>query len=87
MQDGNCKQTASSRSGNTMKFRFECSGQHKASGEGEVTFVSSKEHKGKVMLTSTRGTREETMEMEMEMEMESAARWVTVDCGDIKPRP
>ena len=85
MQDGNCKQTASSRSGNTMKFRFECSGQHKASGEGEVTFVSSKEHKGKVMLTSTRGTREETMEMEMEME--SAARWVAVDCGDIKPRP
>ena len=48
-----------------------------------TTFVSSKEHKGKVKLTSTRGTREETMEMEME----SAARWVAVDCGDIKPRP
>lgn len=80
-QDGQCKQTGSTRSGNTVKFKLECSGPRKASGEGEFTLISDKEHKGRMNLTSSRQNREETMQMEHH------ARWLAADCGAVKPRP
>jgi hypothetical protein len=81
MHEGQCKQTSRSRSGNTLKFAFECGGTRKASGEGEVTFASDKAYTGRLKVTSQRGTKEETMEME------TNARWLGADCGAVKPRP
>jgi hypothetical protein len=80
-QQGQCKQTGSTRSGNTVKFKLECSGPRKATGEGEFTLISDKEHKGRVTMTSERKSREDTMEMEHH------ARWLAADCGEVKPRP
>ncbi len=80
-QQGQCKQTSSSRTGNTVKFKMECTGPRKATGEGEFTLISDKEHKGRVTITSAHKSREETMEML------SSARWLAADCGDVKPRP
>ncbi len=79
--DGHCKQTSSSRSGNTVKFKIECSAPQNATGEGEFTVVSDKEHKGRLNITSQRGGKTQTMEIT------HSARWLGADCGDIKPRP
>ncbi|MDO9092938.1 MAG: DUF3617 domain-containing protein [Rubrivivax sp.] len=79
--DGQCKQTQMSRSGKTVKFKMECTGERKASGEGEFTLISDKEHQGRIRITSARKSRDETMEMQ------TRARWLAADCGDVKPRP
>jgi Protein of unknown function (DUF3617) len=79
-QDPSCKQTSMNRSGNTIKFTVECTGQRAGKGEGEITFISPKEHKGKMKLTSARGGRDQTMEIEHH------AKWLAADCGAIKPR-
>jgi Protein of unknown function (DUF3617) len=79
-EDGNCKITSRTRSGNTFKFTMACTGPREGSGEGEVTYVSSKEHKGRMKITSKRGGRDETMEME------TSAKWLGADCGALKPR-
>ena len=80
-QDGQCRQTRSVRTGNTVKFTLECTGAQQAKGEGEFTVVSPKEHKGRMRITSTRQNREETLEMQL------SARWLAADCGAVKPRP
>ena len=80
-QEGQCRQTRSVRSGNTVKFTLECSGAQPAKGEGEFTVISAKEHKGRMRITATRQNREETMEMQ------HSARWLAADCGAVKPRP
>lgn len=80
-QQGQCKQTGSTRSGNTVKFTLECSGTRKAKGEGEFTLISDREHKGRVHITTERKNREETMTMEHH------ARWLAAECGEVKPRP
>jgi hypothetical protein len=80
-QQGECKQTSQSRSGNTLKFTVACSGVRKATGEGEITFVSPREHTGHMTLSSTRKGRDETMEINHH------ARWLAADCGTVKPRP
>lgn len=80
-QQGQCKQTSSSRSGNTVKFTLECGGTPKATGSGEFTLVSPKEHKGLLTMTTTRKERSETMEVRTQ------ARWLAAACGDIKPVP
>ncbi len=81
MHDSNCKTTSRSRSGNTVKFAFECTGPRKASGEGEYTLVSAKEHNGRMKMTGSSGSREETVEIE------HSARWLGANCGEVKPRP
>jgi Protein of unknown function (DUF3617) len=78
--ESNCKQTSMSRSGNTVKFTVECTAPRPGKGEGEMTFISPKEHKGRIKFTSTREGREQSMEIEHH------AKWLAADCGDIKPR-
>ena len=80
--DDRCKQTSQSPSGNTMRFKFICSGGDMAgSGEGEFTFVSDTEHRGKMMIEAMRQGKP------TRMEMQTAGRWIQADCGNIKPRP
>ena len=80
-QQGQCKQTSHSRSGNTVKFTLECGATQKATGSGEFTLLSPKEHKGLLTITTTRKERSETMEVRTQ------ARWLAATCGDIKPMP
>jgi hypothetical protein len=79
-QGGNCKQTKSQRSGNTVRFAFACTGDPASAGEGEFTFMGDKQHRGRTVVTTTpKGGKPERMEMEMQ------GRWLGADCGDHKP--
>ena len=77
--DGDCRMTSQQRSGNTLRVKFECTGEHKGSGEGEYTFVSDKAHKGRTVLTTTVEGKPERMEME------HSGRWLAASCGSVKP--
>ena len=81
MSDDKCKTTRQSRSGNTFKFAMECAGPPKSSGEGEFTMVNPKETTGKMkFVTATRSGPPETMEMQQR------GRWISADCGALKPK-
>lgn len=79
-RDGNCKQTSTERSGSTLRFKFTCTGKEATSGEGEYTFISDKQHKGRTVVNSTVNGKPERMEME------HSGKWVAADCGGLKPR-
>lgn len=79
MSAGNCTQKDIQRSGNTMKFKFECT-QPPSTGEGEMSFVSDKAYTGKTTVTSQVAGRPQQMNMEMQ------GKWLASDCGDVKPR-
>ena len=79
MNAGNCTQKDMQRSGNTMKFKYECT-QPPSTGEGEMTFVSDKAYSGKTTVTSQVAGRPQQMNMEMQ------GKWLSSDCGDVKPR-
>jgi hypothetical protein len=80
-QQGNCQQTSRERSGNTLKFKFTCTGDRPATGNGEYTFSSDKAHTGRVVVdTTVRGQPER-------IEIDNSGRWLSADCGDVKPRP
>lgn len=79
---GHCRQTSRTRSGNTVRYTFACSGERAAQGEGEFTFVSPREHQGRVRVTTTRGSGQPAT-----MDMSTHSRWLGADCGDLKPRP
>ena len=80
LADG-CTQQVDRRSGNTIKFKFECSKPEPSSGDGEVTFQSNKAYTGKSMVTTqAKGHAGQQMSMEM------SGKWLSADCGDIKPR-
>lgn len=77
-QTGDCKQTVSPRVGNTMKFSFACANP-KSSGEGQVTFNGSESYSSQMdMTTNAHGKPEK-------MRMESTAKFLSSDCGNIKP--
>ena len=76
---GDCSRQDLTRSGNTMKYRFECSKPQPMTGEGEVTFVSDKAYNGKATVTSQLNGQPRQMSMEM------SGKWLSADCGDIKP--
>lgn len=73
-----CTRTMLPASGNTMKFSFSCP-KPPSHGEGTVTFTSPEAYSMKVNATSTIKGKEETTEMQ------SSAKWLSSDCGDIKP--
>lgn len=77
--DDNCRMTSQERSGNTLRVKFECTGEHKGSGEGEYTFISDKAHKGRTVLTTTVNGKPERIEMD------HSGRWLAADCGTTKP--
>ncbi len=78
-RDGKCKQTSMQRSGNSLKFAFTCEGG--TSGEGEYTLTSPKAHTGKMVINTVRNGKTERMEMLQ------SGRWLSADCGTVKPRP
>ncbi len=80
-EQGSCRQTSQTRSGNTVKVTMECTGRMQGKGEGEFTFISPKEHQGKMNMTMSRGEQTGSMDMQFR------SRWLAADCGDVKPRP
>ncbi len=77
-QQGDCKTTSQSRSGNTMKMAFACTNPP-SSGDGQVTFNGPESYTSKMNVsTQVQGKPEK-------MTMEGNGKWLAADCGDIKP--
>ena len=77
-QKGDCKTTKQSKSGNTMKFSYTCANPP-STGEGEYTYMGSEAYKSKLVVSTTRGGKPETMTLE------GSGKWLGADCGSIKP--
>ena len=77
-QQGDCKTTQQSRSGNTMKMAFSCT-KPPSSGEGQVTFVSPEAYTSKMVMTSMASGKPQ------KIDMEGSGKWLGADCGSIKP--
>ena len=77
-QQGDCKNTNQSRSGNTMKMAFTCTNPP-SSGEGQVTFGSPESYAMKMAIsTQVQGKPEK-------VNMEGAGKWLGAECGSVKP--
>ena len=79
--DGDCKQTSMQRSGNTLRVKFTCTGKRQATGEGEYTLESPKAHRGRTTVEAVEGGKT------VRMDMNHTGRWLSADCGAVKPRP
>jgi hypothetical protein len=77
-QKGDCKTTAQSRSGNTMKMAFACANPP-SSGEGQVTFNGSEAYTSRMTVNSQVQGKPE------KVTMEGAGKWLAADCGNVKP--
>jgi len=77
-QQGDCKSTASPRSGNTQKISFTCT-QPPSSGEGEITFTSNEAYSTKMVTTTTVKGKPE------KLTMNGTGKWLSADCGAVKP--
>jgi len=75
---GDCQQTSSSRTGNTMKFAFVCT-KPPSSGEGQMTVVSPEAYTMKMTVNSTAKGKPETMNMD------ASGKFLSGECGAIKP--
>ena len=79
--DDNCRQQVVKRTGNTIKIKFDCSGDPPSSGEGEVVLLNPKAYTGKATInTEVEGKPER-------MDISQAGKWLSDDCGNIKPSP
>lgn len=77
-QQGDCKTTQSPRSGNTVKISYVCT-QPPSSGEGVMTFNGDTAYTMKMNTTTTVKGKSE------KMTMDAAGKWLSADCGNIKP--
>ena len=78
-QQGNCRTTNSTRSGNTWKFHTSCPPPDATEIDGEVTFVSADRYTMKSTITATEDGRKKTTRMT------ATSTWLGADCGGIKP--
>jgi len=77
-QRSGCKQESSKHSGNITRFKFACANPP-SSGEGEVTLHSPESYSMKMTTTSqVKGKPEQ-------MSMDARGKWLSNDCGNIKP--
>lgn len=79
--DGRCKRDSMEKSGSTIRFKFSCSNPS-SSGTGEITFTSDKAYTMKMVVDSSSAKGQPG-----KMEMNSSSKWVSADCGTLKPRP
>jgi len=79
--DGQCRQLSQERSGKSLRFKFTCTGERPATGEGEYTMDSDRAHHGRTVITTVAQGKPERMEMQ------HSARWLAADCGAVKSRP
>ncbi len=75
---GDCKQEQMQKSGNTTKFKFTCT-KPPSTGEGEVTVHSAESYTMKMKMSrDVKGKPEQ-------MTMDAQGKFVSSDCGSIKP--
>lgn len=77
-QQGDCKTTQQSRSGNTMKVAFACTNPP-SRGEGEVTMAGPEAYSSKMSVTTTVDGKPQ------KMDIHSTGKWLAADCGAVKP--
>jgi hypothetical protein len=83
--DSRCKRDMLERTGNTLRFKFSCEGPPSSTGEGSYTFVNDKSYTGTMKVTTSGGKG--GGQGGGTMDMQSSGRWVSADCGTLKPRP
>ena len=76
----NCKTSNSPRSGNSMKISFSCTNPP-SNGEGEITFVSRKAYTLSMAVSAVVQGKPE------KMNLETSGKWLSADCGGVKPMP
>lgn len=76
--EGQCTSTVTSRGGNILKMRFVCQNPP-STGEGTYTFSGDTAYTMKMVMTTTRQGKPETMTMD------GQGRWLAASCGAIKP--
>lgn len=79
-QQGDCRTTQQSRSGNTIKVAFACTNPP-SRGEGEVTMASPEAYSSKMSVTTTVEGKPQ------KLDMRSSGKWLGADCGAVKPMP
>ena len=77
-QQGDCKTTQQSRTGNTMKMGFSCTNPP-STGEGQVVFISPEAYSMKMAVNTTVQGKPE------KVNMDGGGKWLGADCGSIKP--
>ena len=76
--EGQCTSTVTSRSGNTLKMRFVCQNPP-STGEGTYTFSGDTAYTMKMVMTTTRKGKPESMTLD------GQGRWLAASCGAVKP--
>lgn len=75
-----CRNSVSPRTGNTMRYSFSCANPP-SSGEGQVTFLSPEEYTTQMTIISSPQGKPE------KVSMEGRGKWLSTDCGAVKPVP
>lgn len=75
---GDCKTTQQQRTGNTVKVAFTCTNPP-SSGESQVTIDGPESFSSRSNITTTGDGKPE------KMTMEARGKWVSADCGTVKP--
>ncbi len=78
--DGNCRNDGFQRSGATVKYRFSCTNPP-TKGSGEFTLISDKAYEGRVVIEGGGAGKAGITDMQQ------SGKWVSADCGAVKPRP
>jgi hypothetical protein len=77
--EGRCRQDNLRRSGNKVNFDFSCTNPP-ATGSGEYVFTGDRAYTGRMLMNTERGGKK------MSAEMQLSGKFVSADCGDVKPR-
>lgn len=77
----NCTQEVISRTKDTIKMKFDCTGVAETHGVGEFTLTSPTAYTGKSLINSTVKNKTEHMVMSQK------GKWISSKCGTIKPIP
>jgi len=77
--DGDCTNTVTSRSATALKMSFVCK-KPPSSGEGTYTFSGDAAYTVKMVMNTTHQGKPQTMTMD------GQGKWLSADCGTVKPR-
>lgn len=79
--DENCEQKITQVSATVLKAAYVCKGERPSHGEGQIIFQSNKAYTGTIKFTTEVNKKTETIEGAQ------SGKWLSSDCGDIKPQP
>jgi hypothetical protein len=75
-EDG-CRNDSIQRSGNTVRVKFSCGAR--GNGEAVYTLASEKSYRGRTLFNAMVDGRPERMDMAL------SGKWISADCGSVKP--